>query len=188
MTQEAIPPDGPKVKARGKWKSEVPVCWQSRLALDRIVNELGTQAALGISVYVTLCRFSSKEQNNPAVQVDVSKIAHASGLGYRKTFDILHDLAGKAKVISITAGERKGAKQPANIYTLLSFARLHKGKSQRLHIVQSSDCTRSTSSRAENPKDSHVVRESINSQLPTAGSDLASPSDQLGAEEMEGQF
>jgi hypothetical protein len=152
-----VKPEAPAaaVKARGKPSDEGRFIWLSSLAVERIINELGqTQAAYGISVYVALCRLSSREKNNPQIQATVSKIAGMARLGYRKTFEILTALEAKAKVVGIEPGKRSKGEvcQPPNTYTLLS-SRLHNGKSGRLHNGKSAGCTGRTPSHAENPKE-----------------------------------
>lgn len=167
------PQEAERVKPRGRPSDEGRFIWQSSLAIERIVNELGqTQAAYGIAVYVALTRLSSKESGNPRIEATVAKIAGMARLSYRKVFDVLKALETMAKVIAIEPAERaKGTPaQPASTYVLLA-CRLHKGKSGRLHDTQPADCTGVAPSHADNPIDSAFGRESsdVNTQRPQAG-------------------
>jgi hypothetical protein len=145
----------PAPRPRGKPSECGRFAWQSSLALERIVNELGaTQAAFGVAVYVALCRLSSREKNTSRIQVEIAKLAGMARLSYRKTADTLKALADKAKVISIESGQRaEGKEQQANFFILIDF-RTHNKPSIRPHNKPSSDGIRGTASRAENPKDS----------------------------------
>jgi hypothetical protein len=167
MSENPTPPT-----PRGKPSCDGRFVWQSSLALEKIVNELGAvQAAYGIAVYVALCRLSSQAKNDPRVSAPISKIAGMTRLGYRKTLDILHALQSRAKVIEIEAD-----RQAASTYILLS-TRLHPGKSGEaaglhnvhtpgLPIVQRGVCTRRTSSHADNPKE-RALR-ALNQEIPSA--------------------
>jgi hypothetical protein len=156
-------PTATNIRPRGKPSGEGRFLWLSSLAVERIANQLGqTQAAYGIAIYVALCRISSREKNNPQITATVSQIAGMARLGYRKTFEVLHQLADAAKVIHIaTSDSPAGAgRQPPNTYTLLA-SRLHNRKSPRLHNRKSPDCTGRKPSRAEIPKDTFSEGEKV---------------------------
>ena len=162
MQSDSIPSDTESnskelLRPRGKPSEDGRFIWISSLAAERIVNEFGaTQAAFAIAVYIALARISSREKNNPVVTASVSKLAGMARLSYRKTFDILHALEA-ARLISIKGGERKpGDIQKAPSSYMLLACRLHNRKPAKLHDMQPRSCTRRTSSRAENPKDSPV--------------------------------
>ena len=170
---------------RGTPGSEGRFTWQASLALERIANELGqVQAAYGTMIYVVLTRLSSRDRNNPRVAASVSKIAGMARLGYRKTFDILHQLEDRARVISIAQQRRPGSKtQAESIYTICTLRR-HNTQSAESRINTNhsaafapekgvSDCTRRRASRAENP----IGKEERNGVLPDRAFSEARPAD-----------
>ena len=113
-------------KPRGKPSDEGRFLWLSSYAVECIVNRLGmTQAAYGIAVYVALCRLSSKAKNNPRIQASISEIAGGARLGYRKTMEVLHELASdRIKVIAIEEQRAPGRRtQEESFYTLLATRR-----------------------------------------------------------------
>jgi len=131
-----------------------------------------TQAAFGVAIYMAFCRLSSRDKNSPVITCTVNVIAGMARLGYRKTFEVIHELA-TIGVIAITAGDRKPGDyaSPPSTYTL---TRLHNGKSGRLHNRKSPDCTRRTSSHADNPKDSPLRGESLKNKQPPVADGSAS--------------
>ena len=139
---------------RGIPSSEGRFCWQSSLALERIANEMGAgQAASGLAVYVTLCRLSSREKNNPTVQASIAKIAGMVRMSYRKCFQTLHDLETVAKVIAIKGQRISGTQSSENLYTLLTL-KPHKGKPGGTAPRAEGYCKRDRTSFADNPKES----------------------------------
>lgn len=165
--------------------------WQSSLALERIINELGqTQAAFGVAVYVALCRLSSKQKgHSPVIQASVSKIAGQARLGYRKTLETLHDLADKAAVISIEDRRKEGTKErDESIYTLLDtkLPDRNNGLFPRGHPPRNA-------SHAENPIDSPFGRESKKNKeeevsAPLGGSALEAQPPACGKPKGQGVF
>ena len=119
-------------------------------AHEQILNGFGqTQAAFGLAVYHALCRESSRNKNSAAITATVQQLARTAGLGYRKTQDCLHALAGKG-LISIVPGKRTTGHtvQPPNTYTLLS---LHTRTAAAPSSMRPAECGASHPSPAETP-------------------------------------
>lgn len=108
---------------RGKPESQAPYCWQSVYALQRIRDRLGTGAAPGIAVYVALtalCKGSNQTEQK------ITVVAGHAGLGYRKTWDVLHELKA-ARLIDFDTSQRL---RKAHTYKLLSVHEGHPKKSK----------------------------------------------------------
>ncbi len=164
-------------KPRGKPSDEGRFLWLSSYAVECIVNRLGmTQAAYGIAVYVALCRLSSKAKNNPRIQASISEIAGGARLGYRKTMEVLHELASdRIKVIAIEEQRAPGRRtQEESFYTLLATRRHGRKSVSDFPEGSQADFPGRTPSGAEIPKE-HPIKgvEKIEAMLASAGSVLS---------------
>lgn len=156
------PPDASAANIpRGNPSSEGRFVWIASVVIERIINAFGlTHAAFAVAVYVALARLSSRDKNNPEIVATVAQIAGMANIGYRKTLETLHGLRRIGVLHFEESAPRKEAKrQPVNRYVLLS-GRLPARKPRGIPEGSHRDCTRRTSSRAENPKDSPVRGES----------------------------